>query len=631
MTMSRRAFIRRVGAAAGTAVPLWALAAACAGDQSSSPPGTNGAGGTTPGSLRTGADLRTTLEATIALAAGTGYRALQWGAGEPFLTRDDLGVSPGADRAKQRRSVLYFGQLSDTHVVDAQTPSRADWTFDLIKNSSAFRAQETLTVHVLAEMVKAVNALNRSVVTGAPCAVSVVTGDLTDSKATTELGWYLDVLAGGSITANSGTPGTYEGVQAWPEATYAYHPDDPSKDFWGQNGGYPAIPGLLDAAVSRSVESPGLAMPWLSVIGNHDDVWMGTLGPYTKPYDDFAIGSNKIAVPPPDSSTLLGAATKPDDPAAQAQLQSFVDTLGSQPGVKTVAADPKRKGFTAQEIVNAHFDVRSRSGPVGHGFTEASRTTGEAWWTWQVGPAVRFIALDTNNHYFGADGSLPQNQWEWLEQQLIAHSSTYLDPSGQVVTTNAKDQLIVLLSHHTSWTMDNTAAASGDTTKLYTGPELVELLLRFPNVVAWVNGHTHANTIKPHKATSTMLGGGFWEINTPSCIDWAQQSRMIEIVDNRDGTLSLFTLTVDHEGDPQTAKGDFGQTNMASLSRELAANAWFWDCAALLGTPQDRNTELLIKAPFDLSKVADAQLEDHALTVSLREQGAGRPLVAAPA
>ena len=44
--------------------------------------------------------------------------------------------------------------------------------------------------------------------------------------------------------------------------------------------------------------------------------------------------------------------------------------------------------------------------------------------------------------------------------------------AGQVVTTDAKDQLLVILSHHTSWTMDNTAAPTGDTTKLYTGPEL---------------------------------------------------------------------------------------------------------------------------------------------------------------
>ena len=167
--------------------------------------------------------------------------------------------------------------------------------------------------------------------------------------------------------------------------------------------------------------------------------------------------------------------------------------------------------------------------------------------------------------------------------------------------------------------MANTVAAPGDTTTLHTGDELVALLLRYPNVVAWCNGHTHANTIKAHKATSTALGGGFWEINTPSCIDWGQQSRMIEIVDNRDGTLSLFTLAVDHAAPPDVRTGDLSQRNLASLSREMSANPWFWDAAALLGTPEDRNTELLVEAPFDLSKFSNDQIEKHELAVGLRE------------
>ncbi len=615
MALTRREFIKRVSAATGATVPLWVLAAACAGEEDAGSPGSTGTGVTVPGSAE---ERRTTLAATIALAAGSGYRALQWAAGEPFLVRDDLGASPGENRERDRRSVLYFGQLSDTHVVDTQTPSRADWTFDLVKDQNAFRAQETLTVHVLAEMVSAVNSLKRSVVTGAPSAVTVITGDIADSHATTELGWYLNTLAGGKVTANSGKAGTYEGVQAWDECTYAWHPDDPSKDLWGQNG-YPAVPGLLDAAVGTAVESEGLKTPWLSVLGNHDTTWMGTLGAYTAPYDTLATGSAKIATPPPDTAQLMADVEDPSNATAQAQFESLVSDLGSQSGVRQVTADANRKGFTRQSIIDAHFTLGDAVGPTGHGFTEASRTSGDAWWSWQVGPTVRFIGLDTNNPWFGADGCLRQPQWEWLEQELQAHSSRYLDESGAVVENDVTDQIIVVLSHHTSWTMENTAAEPGDTTQQHTGAELVELLLRFPNVVAWVNGHTHANTILAHPATSTALGGGFWEINTPSCIDWGQQSRMIEIVDNRDGTLSLFTLAVDHAADPQVAKGDLSQKNLASISRELAANPWFWDAAALLGTPEDRNTELLVKAPFDLSSVTDKQLEDHALTVSLRE------------
>lgn len=614
MAMSRRDFIKVVTAAAGTTIPLWALASACTSSSGGGTSGTTvgtGAGGG-------GGERRTTLDATIALAAGTGYRGLVWGPGEPFILRDELGVTADPERGKARRSILYFGQLSDTHVVDAQTPSRADWSFAINQNQSAERAQETLTVHVLAEMVNAVNGLDRSVVTGAPCAVTVITGDLADSHATTELDWYLAVLAGKNVVANSGKEGTYEGVQAWPEATYAWHPDDPSGDLWGKNG-YPAVPGMLEAAVTNEVRSAGLKMPWLSVLGNHDTVWMGTLGPYVEPYQELAVGTAKVATPPPNTAQFLAAASNPGDPTSEAQLGQLIGSLGSESGVRQVTPDPIRKGFTRQEIIEAHFNLGDRVGPRGHGFTEESRTTGDAFWTWQVGPAVRFIALDTNNAFYGADGSIPQPQWDWLEQQLIRSSSRYLDASGQVVEQSVDDQLLVILSHHTSWTMDNVEAAPGDTTKLHTGAELVALLLRFPNVVAWCNGHTHANTVVPHPQTSTALKGGFWEINTPSCIDWGQQSRMVELVDNRDGTLSIFTLAVNHAADPQVTKGDLSQTGLASLSRELAANPWFWDAAALLGTPEDRNTELMVQAPFDLSKFSDERLDQHELAVGLRE------------
>lgn len=609
MPFSRREFLKRAVLTSGALLPVVALSDARSV-------------GALLRELEAGArprrDLRTTLDATIALAAGSGYRPLVWGPGEPFLVRDDLGATPRPGRTADRRSILYFGQLSDTHVVDAQTPSRADWTFGITQNAFAQRPQETLTVHVLAEMVAAVNALDRSVVTGAPCAVTVITGDLADSHATTELDWYLKVLAGGKVTANSGAPGRYEGVQAWPESTYAWHPDDPSQDEWGRNG-YPAYPGLLDAAVGRAVVSEGLRTPWLSVLGNHDTTWMGSLGPYSAAYDELAVGKEKIATPPPDTGEFLADAYEPENVAAQEHFRGLVRNLGEQPGVRVVTPDARRRGYTRKSIINAHFDLRDRMGPKGHGFTEESRTTGDAWWAWNIGPAVRFIGLDTNNEWFGTDGCLPQPQWDWLERELIANSSRYLDASGVVVEHTATDRLIVVLSHHTSWTMDNTAAAPGDPTKLHTGAELVGLLLRFPNVVAWCNGHTHANTIVPHPATSSALGGGFWEINTPSCVDWGQQSRMVEVVDNRDGTLSIFTLTVDHAAPPQVTRGGRSQQNLASISRELAANPWFWDAAALLGAPTDRNTELVVKAPFDLSKVSDRRLEDHAVTAAWRE------------
>ena len=49
--------------------------------------------------------------------------------------------------------------------------------------------------------------------------------------------------------------------------------------------------------------------------------------------------------------------------------------------------------------------------------------------------------------------------------------------------------------------------------------------------------------------------------------------------------------------------------DLAARSRELAANDWAEIPLMRRGSPLDRNTELLLPAPFDLSSITDAVLE----------------------
>ena len=89
-------------------------------------------------------------------------------------------------------------------------------------------------------------------------------------------------------------------------------------------------------------------------------------------------------------------------------------------------------------------------------------------------------------------------------------------------------------------------------------------------MVAWVNGHTHRNEITAHKRADGS--GGFWEINTAAHIDYPQQARMVEVADNSDKTLSIFTTIIDHAG-PADYRGDLSTTvGLASLARELSVN-----------------------------------------------------------
>ncbi len=150
------------------------------------------------------------------------------------------------------------------HVIDAQSPARLEPMAEQDHSlwGGAMRPQDTLTVHVAAAMVDAMSAARFSPLTGAPMSAAVVTGDSADMHSELELAWYIDALDGGEILANSGPPGLYEGVQAWSEATYAWHPDDPTLDQFGAYG-FPAVPGLL---ISRGEQSDCVRGPARAVV-----------------------------------------------------------------------------------------------------------------------------------------------------------------------------------------------------------------------------------------------------------------------------------------------------------------------------------------------------------------------------
>ncbi len=93
------------------------------------------------------------------------------------------------------------------------------------------------------------------------------------------------------------------------------------------------------------------------------------------------------------------------------------------------------------------------------------------------------------------------------------------------------------------------------------GPALVRLLLAHPQVLLWVNGHVHRNAVTPHRASGRH--GGFWEVTTASHIDWPLQSRSIELADNGDGTLSVFTTVIDSAAEARWDGGLAGPLELA--------------------------------------------------------------------
>ncbi|MEW6283837.1 MAG: TIGR03767 family metallophosphoesterase, partial [Candidatus Eremiobacterota bacterium] len=201
------------------------------------------------------------------------------------------------------------------------------------------------------------------------------------------------------------------------------------------------------------------------------------------------------------------------------------------------------------------------------------------------------------NPFGYADGSLDATQFTWLENRLIEASARYYDANGNPIDTGNPNRLIVLFSHHNLQTLDNPIVSQAHPQLRVLSAEIIALLRRFPNVVLWCNGHSHFCRVWAHPDPSGRTGG-FWEVNTPSHVDFPQQSRIVEVVDNRDGTLSIFATLVDHLAPPETDPARMDPLGLASISRELSANDNFVSRAVQLGQDTDRNVELLIKAPF---------------------------------
>lgn len=575
--LTRRAFIGTTAALAATlAVPADLLGKALAAP------------------LTPASDAPTTLLQTIrqSQTANGKYRLLVAAPGEPYQVRTDvLRKEPSAARTKNRRSIAYMGHFSDIHIIDAQTPGRLE---PLIAVTAEFidasRPQDTLTVQVLAQMVSAMAGARLSPVTGAPMCAAISTGDAADSRNTNELRWMIDTLDGGDIVPNSGKPGEYQGVQVWDEATYVYQPGNPDNSEYGPYG-FPEIPGLLTAAVSQTVKSEGLACPWYSVYGNHDTLFMGNIQVEVG-LQAWAMGSRKAATWPATTTNMINWWAT-DSSMFQQFVSQVRNGLGFQAGIHEVTPDAGRKLFDQIEFMQMHLDSPATPGPVGHGFTQANVDNAQTYWVADINPFVRMFGLDTCNTVTGADGAVPADQYDWLEAGLKQ--------------CQQENKLALVASHHNSYTLENVAQLPlGPKQKLYHAEEFMAMLQNYPNLIAWINGHTHTNTIT---AQPKEGGGGFWEITTASCVDYPQQQQAIEIVDNRDGTLSLFTTVLNHDSPPEWTNNDFSQKGLASLSRQLASNAWAFEPQTLQGSVLDRNCELLIAAPFDMSKISDAAVE----------------------
>src|SRR5215208_154742 len=162
---------------------------------------------------------RTTVDQTI--VDSDKDNRLEPGPGESYVVRDDLGQALPT-RAKTRAELLYFGQVTDTHVVDEESPLRVEFLDRFGPPlTAAYRPQEGLSTQVLENMVSQLRNTT-SPVTGRKLQLTVATGDNSDNTQLNETRWFIDLMDGSvQIDPNSGVPGScgvpadhlYDGVR----------------------------------------------------------------------------------------------------------------------------------------------------------------------------------------------------------------------------------------------------------------------------------------------------------------------------------------------------------------------------------------------------------------------------------
>lgn len=441
-------------------------------------------------------------------------------------------------------TLLRFFTISDIHITDKESPSQLIYLQPL--NQYGFEAGVTsvysptmlYTTHVLDAAVQTVNALHEK----NPVDFGISLGDTCNNLQYNELRWYIDVLDGKNITPSSGAH---------------------------------AGAGTIDYQKPYKAAGLNPAIPWYQAIGNHDHFWFGSIPPDAGELDlrktftsDEVIALGNVLANASDiynthpPQYYMGVLDGSTETGRIVQAGKVGDPGFTRP--PTVVADPDRRSLTRTEWKEEFFKTSTH--PVGHGFNLVPSGVEDGFACYSFVPKsdipIKVIVLDNTQREddgvtsIHGRGFLDTARWTWLKNELNAG-----DAAGQLMIIAA--HIPIGVSPHASvfepatdtymdWFDNSANPGSMQNAVDLTG--LIAELHSHPNLLMWIAGHRHVNTVKAFGTDDVdHPERGFWHVETSSLRDFPQQLRMFEINLNSDYTITIKTTNVDpavKEGTP---------------------------------------------------------------------------------
>ena len=446
-----------------------------------------------------------------------GYGHWHYGPGLDLVKRLDIMPAPynGASVTKKEKLLSFF-TFTDIHITDKESPNQMIYLQRLHPRlsvgGSLYSGVMLYTTQVLDAAVQTINALHKK----DPFDFGISLGDVCNSTQYNELRWYIDVLDGKVITPSSGA---HLGA------------------------------GTIDYQKPYKAAGLDKTIPWYQTLGNHDHFWLGSF-----PVDD---GPRKDLRQSYITGEVFAAGDPLANPANITRSDYYMGVLdGSTPygdikyagpvadfkSPPKVVADPGRRSLLKTEWMKEFMTTTSN--PAGHGFNPTDADKGFACYSFMPKPAfpLKVIVLDdTQREDDGSPdihghGFLDPARWDWLKKELAAG-----DAAGQLMIIAAHGPIGVEVTAPDSemgWWLDPKNAV--------TLPDLIAELQNHPNLILWISGHRHLNTVKAFLSPDPVNAPekGFWQVETSSLRDFPQQFRTFEIYLNSDSTLSIVTTDV---------------------------------------------------------------------------------------